>query len=160
MTGSGTQKVFHRQRQDSPAGTIPHVLSLCLAARHRSQPFFYICSRPQGYMKGTIGVICILLGLAWPSMPAELPGIVTEAGFKLTSRLQRTVPARCLAVIRPYSTWAPAVKSSANQPTSSPIPPYIEGSIELEIWNTAGLPINAPWTLTIQNTHYREVVQV
>ncbi len=96
------------------------------------------------------------------SSAAQLDGIVTTAGEGIMPSLgaESEGTVSCLAVIYPYSTWQPNVNSSAKQPTSSPVPPYIEGSIDFSIVNTGSNTIEAPWTLGVYNPQYTEVLQV
>lgn len=93
---------------------------------------------------------------------AQLPGIVTTAGEGIRPSVgaESEDTISCLAVIYPYSTWEPVLNSSARQPTSSPVPPYIEGSIDFSIVNTGANTIEAPWTLGVYNPQYTQVLQV
>ena len=115
-------------------------------------------------VKGWTRALACLLALTFlrSSLAAELDGIVTTAGQGVMPRLgaESEDTVSCLAVIYPYSTWQPNVNSSAKQPTSSPVPPYIEGSIDFSIVNTGTNSIEAPWTLGVYNPQYTEVLQV
>ena len=106
---------------------------------------------------------CILaISFLRHSLAAQLDGIVTTAGEGIMPSLgaESEGTVSCLAVIYPYSTWQPNVNSSAKQPTSSPVPTYIEGSIDFSIVNTGSNVIEAPWTLGVYNPQYTEVLQV
>lgn len=93
---------------------------------------------------------------------AEIPGIVSTAGEGIRPSVgaESEDTISCLAVIYPYSTWEPSLNSSAKQPTSSPVPPYVEGSIDFSLVNTGANSIEAPWTLGIYNPQYTQVLQV
>lgn len=105
------------------------------------------------------------ISLKLPVQAAELAGIVTVPGEGIRGAAQNagaesTDTISCLAVIYPYSTWEPSLNSSAKQPTTSPVPPYVEGSIDFSLVNTGSNPIEAPYTLGIFNPLYTEVIQV
>lgn len=114
--------------------------------------------------KGWSKALACLLALPFlrSSLAAQLDGIVTTAGQGIMPSLgaESEDTVSCLAVIYPYSTWQPNVNSSAKQPTSSPVPPYVEGSIDFSIVNTGSNSIVAPWTLGVYNPQYTEVLQV
>ena len=102
---------------------------------------------------------CAALLLA-PVWTAEIEGIVEVPGIPSSVGAESTETISCLAVIYPYSTWQPTVNSSVQQPTTSPVPPYVEGSIDFSITNYGSSPIEAPWTLGIYNPVYTEILQV
>lgn len=91
---------------------------------------------------------------------AQIDGIVATPGLPDSAGTESDTSFNCLAVIYPYSTWQPATNSSAMQPSTSPVPPYVEGSIDFSIQNTGTNTLEAPWTLGIYNPTYTEVLQV
>lgn len=101
-----------------------------------------------------------VLGLLVYARAAEIPGIVLTPVVPATVESASENTFSCLAVIYPYSTWQPNTNSSSQQPSSSPVPPYVEGSIDFSITNTGGSTVEAPWTLGIYNPVYTEVLQV
>ena len=115
-------------------------------------------------LRGWKRVLASVLAITFlhSSLAAHLDGIVTIPGEGIRPLLgaESEGTVSCLAVIYPYSTWQPNVNSSAKQPTSSPVPPYIEGSIDFSIVNTGSNTIEAPWTLGVYNPQYTEVLQV
>ena len=104
----------------------------------------------------------LLVAFLRSSSAAVIPGIVSTAGdgIKPSVGAESEDTISCLAVVYPYSTWEPLLNSSAKQPTSSPVPPYVEGSIDFSIVNTGSNPIEAPWTLGVYNPQYTQVLQV
>ena len=111
------------------------------------------------YLKAAHAALWILCLLSF-SKAADIPGIVLQPGVPDSAGAESGDTFSCLAVIYPYSTWQPNVNSSAQQPSSSPVPPYVEGSIDFSITNTGGNPVEAPWTLGVYNPVYTEVLQV
>lgn len=108
-------------------------------------------------------LICLLaLQCLHTSQAAKLQGIVATPGEGLadTAGAESSDSIECLAVIYPYSTWEPTLNSSSRQPTSSPVPPFVEGSIDFSIVNTGSNTIQAPWTLGVYNPQYTQVIQV
>ena len=82
-------------------------------------------------------------------------------GVTLNPEAIETAPGvACLAVVRPYATWAPTTNSSSAQPTTSPVPPYVEGAIDFSIINESPDAIDVPWLIGIYNPLYTEVLQV
>lgn len=101
---------------------------------------------------------------------AKIEGIVTTAGDEFDPLLSYNWATNdgaepfkttgCLAVVYPYTTSAPSLNNSVAQPTSSPVPPYFEGSLSFSLVNTGLDPIETPWTLGIFNSLYTQVIQV
>jgi hypothetical protein len=106
--------------------------------------------------------ILLVVSILRPSQAAEIPGIVGTAGEGLqpSAGAESVDTVNCLAVIYPYSTWQPNQNSSARQPSTSPPPSFIEGSIDFSVVNIGSNPIEAPWTLGIYNPLYTQVLQV
>lgn len=101
-----------------------------------------------------------IVALTVPAWSATIPGIVLEPGVPASAGVESEGTFSCLAVVYPYSTWQPSINASSQQPTSSPVPPYVEGAIDFSITNTGGSAVEAPWTLGIYNEAYTQVLQV
>ncbi len=87
-------------------------------------------------------------------------GAVNITGVTTNPEAIETPPGvACLAVVRPYATWAPTVNSSSAQPTPSPVPPYVEGAIDFAIINESPVAVDVPWLIGIYNPLYTEVLQ-
>lgn len=105
-------------------------------------------------------VLAILATSAACSYAATISGIDSQIFLPDSAGAESDDTVSCFAAIYPYSTWQPSINSSARQPTSSPVPPYVEGSIDFSIFNYGKSPIQAPWTLGIYNPYYTQVLQV
>jgi len=106
--------------------------------------------------------VLMVVSILRHSQAAEIPGIVATAGEGLqpSAGAESEDTVSCLAVIYPYSTWQPLQNSTVKQPSTSPPPSFIEGSIDFSLVNIGSNPIKAPWTLGIFNPLYTQVLQV
>lgn len=105
-------------------------------------------------------VAAVIAAAVYTPKAAQIDGIVATPGIPNSAGTESDTSFNCLAVIYPYSTWQPSTNSSAIQPSSSPVPPYVEGSIDFSITNVGSNTLQAPWTLGIYNPVYTEVLQV
>lgn len=105
-------------------------------------------------------VVLFLICCIVASQGADLDGIDTDVFLPNSGSIESDNTVSCFAAIYPYSTWQPSINSSARQPSSSPVPPYVEGAINFAIFNYGSNVIQAPWTLGVYNPYYTQVLQV
>ena len=105
-------------------------------------------------------VALALVGCLKSVWSADIQGIAPGIVLPDSVGAESDETVSCFAAIYPYSTWQPAINSSSRQPTSSPVPPYVEGSIDFSVFNYGSSDIPAPWTLGIYNPYYTQVLQV
>ena len=81
--------------------------------------------------------------------------------FALSAK-EKTCPAGvpCLAVLQPYTVTEPTVESSPQQPTVSPVPPWVVATINMSVTDSRSVVFGDPWELQIVNPYYTELIQV
>ena len=106
-------------------------------------------------------LLLAIVGWATIASCIEVPGIIDPSAVSGSATgIESANPISCSLILLPFNFKTPLLRSKALIPTANPPVTNYTASLTFVVRNLGTQPVDAPWTLTLNNSAYLYVSSV